>query len=279
MNKAFAVLGSPIEHSKSPQIHSAAYRVLSEDWSYGRIEIQKGALKRFIENEGAGYSGFSVTMPLKENAKSFADELDDLSLETGATNTLVKRGDKWLGFNTDVFGIMQTVRAKTSSQIKKSVVFGSGATATSAMAAIARLSPNSEVLVIARNKLAAKSIVEMAKNLGLQARQTRFIKSSLAKADLVISTLPAKALDDLAEKLTVRTSFRPKGLLLDVSYVPWPSKIATLWASRGAQVTSGKEMLIWQAIAQIRIFKNGNKDEALLNEVAVIEAMRIAIDE
>ena len=110
MSKSFAVLGSPIDHSKSPQIHEAAYRVLNEDWSYGRFEIPKGGLKRFIENEGSSFSGFSVTMPLKENAKSFADELDVLCVETGAANTLCKIGDKWFGFNTDVFGIMQSVQ-------------------------------------------------------------------------------------------------------------------------------------------------------------------------
>jgi shikimate dehydrogenase len=67
--------------------------------------------------------------------------------------------------------------------------------------------------------------------------------------------------------------------LLDVAYDPWPSQIAQLWATRGATVTSGKDMLVWQAIAQIRIFKNRNAAEPLLNEIAVLEAMRIAVDE
>lgn len=279
MSKSFAVLGSPIDHSKSPQIHEAAYRVLNEDWTYGRFEIPKGGLKRFIENEGSSFSGFSVTMPLKENAKSFADELDVLCVETGAANTLCKIGDKWFGFNTDVFGIMQSVRAKTNMEFKKSTILGSGATATSAMAAIARLSPGSEVIVVARNKEASKALVDFGSKSGLVVRRSRFIKRALTNADLVISTLPAKSLDQLAEKLMVRTSFRPKGLLLDVAYDPWPSKIATLWTSRDAAVTSGKEMLVWQAIAQIRIFKNGNPAEPLMNEVAVLEAMRIAVDE
>ena len=279
MSKKFAVLGSPIAHSKSPQIHEAAYRVLGEDWSYERFEIPKGGLKRFIENEGSTFSGFSVTMPLKENAKSFADELDTLSLETGATNTLCKIGDKWFGFNTDVFGIIQSVRAKTNIEFKKSTILGSGATATSAIAAIARLSPGSEVVVVARNKEASRNLVDFGIKSGLIVNRSRFIKRALVNADLVISTLPALALDQLAEKLMVRTSFRPKGLLLDVAYDPWPSKIASLWTSRNATVTSGKEMLVWQAIAQIRIFKNGDPSEPLMNEVAVLEAMRIAVDE
>ena len=279
MSKLFAVLGSPISHSKSPAIHGAAYRVLNEEWSYGRFEVVRGGLKRFIENEGSTYSGFSVTMPLKGNAFSFADETDDLSKLTKATNTLVLSNGKWLGFNTDIFGITQSVGSKLSSPMKSALIIGSGATATSSLVAIAQLSPTATVKIFARNKQAAKDLVAFGKSLNLEVRRTRFLISALAKADLVISTLPGGALDDVAKKLTTRTSFKPKGLLLDVAYSPWPSALATVWSGRGCPVASGKDMLIWQALAQIRIFKNGNPSEPLLNEVAVLEAMRIAADE
>lgn len=279
MSKSFAVLGSPIAHSKSPLIHAAAYRVLNEDWSYDRFEVQKGALKRFIENEGNSYSGFSLTMPLKENAFSFADELDSLSTETGAVNTLAKFGDKWFGFNTDVYGIIQAIREKTLANFEKVTLIGSGATAKSAMVAISQLSPGAEVVLVARNSKTAKQLALFGKQIGLRVRKGRFLVWNLIRSDLVISTLPGRALDAIAQKLVARSSFKPKGLLLDVAYDPWPSKIAELWSNRGATVTSGKEMLIWQAVAQVRIFKNGNPGTALMNEVAVLEAMRIAVDE
>lgn len=279
MNKQFAVLGSPISHSKSPAIHAAAYRVLNEDWTYGSYEVVRGGLKRFIERDGSDHSGFSVTMPLKENAYSFADETDDLSKLTGATNTLVRLNEKWLGFNTDIFGITQSIGSKLTREIETALIIGSGATATSAMVALAQLAPGSNVDVFARNAKAAKDLVLFGKSLNLQVRRVRFLFIALSKADLVISTLPGGALDDIAKKLTIRTSFRPKGLLLDVAYSPWPSSIASVWSGRGCPVASGKDMLIWQALAQIRIFKNGNPSEPLLNEVAVLEAMRIAADE
>lgn len=279
MSKSFAVLGSPISHSKSPQIHAAAYRVLNEDWTYDRIEVPRGGLKRFVEGQGNNFSGFSVTMPLKENAKSFANVLDELSIQTGAVNTLNKVGDQWFGYNTDVFGIIQAIREKTLAVFSRVVIIGSGATARSTMVAITRLSPEAEVIVVARNTIAAKELVAFGVQCGLKARRGRFLVWNLIRANLVVSTLPGGALDGVAQKLVARESFKPKGLLLDVAYDPWPSKIAGLWSSRGATVTSGKEMLIWQAIAQIRIFKNGNPDVALANEIAVLEAMRIAVDE
>ena len=279
MNKKFAVLGSPIAHSKSPNIHSAAYRVLGEEWSYDRHEVAKGSLMKFIESTGAEYSGFSVTMPLKEDAFTFAEELDEVSTLAKASNTLALFDGKWFGFNTDVFGIVQAIRAKTTAAISSSLIIGSGATAKSAMVAVAQISPRSRVYVFARNKKAAKLLVEFGKSLGLSVRRSFLLNGKLSSSDLIISTLPGRGLDSLAQKLIVRSSFIPKGLLLDVAYDPWPSQIAELWAARGATVTSGKEMLVWQAIAQIRIFKHRNPAEPLQNEIAVLEAMRIAVDE
>jgi shikimate dehydrogenase len=234
---------------------------------------------KFIESKGVDYSGFSVTMPLKENAYSFADQLDEVSNLTRASNTLALFDGKWFGFNTDVFGIVQAIRAKTTAAIESSLIIGSGATAKSAMVAVAQISPAARVYVSARNKKSAKLLVEFGKSLGLSVRRAFLVNGRLSSSDLVISTLPGGALDTLAQKLIVRSSFKPKGLLLDVAYDPWPSQIAELWTARGASVTSGKDMLVWQAIAQIRIFRNRNVAESLPNEIAVLEAMRIAVDE
>lgn len=279
MSKKFAVLGSPISHSKSPAIHQAAYRVLGEDWEYERFDVPKGSLRKFIESEGSGFSGFSLTMPLKENAYSFAAVNDELSQLTKATNTLANFEGKWFGFNTDIYGIMQAVSNKAPAEIRKVLIIGSGATATSALVAVSKLAPEAQVLVFARNKVSRKAVLDFARGLGQNAKRAFSLVGAMASADLVISTLPGGALNPVADRLVARTSFKPRGLLLDVAYDPWPSRMAEIWTSRGAPVTSGKEMLLWQAVAQIRIFKNQSPVEPLMNEVAVIEAMRIAIGE
>lgn len=278
MSRIFAVLGSPIEHSKSPVIHAAAYRVLHEDWTYGRQEVQKGGLKRFIESMDDHYA-FSITMPLKEEAFSFAAETDDLSKLTRASNTLIRSSSGWKAYNTDVFGLTQTIKQKLNSAFNNSLVIGSGATAKSALVAIANLSPGSRVLLFARNKAARTEIISFARGLGLEAKAAHFVVHAMRKANLVISTVPGGAMDVIAEKLLGQRSFEPTGMLLDVAYNPWPSKLAEVWLNAGKPVSSGIEMLIWQAIAQIRLFKFGNQDIALPNEIAVLESMRIAASE
>ncbi|WP_296631750.1 shikimate dehydrogenase [Rhodoluna sp.] len=280
MSKKFAVLGSPIEHSKSPAIHLAAYRVLGTDWEYGRAEVKKGALRTFIGALQQQWNGFSVTMPLKEEAFRFANQVDELAAATKAVNTLEHREDgTWFGYNTDVFGIMQAVRQVQSNPPKKAVVIGSGATATSALVAISKLNPSCEVLISARNSSTRKSTIAFAKSIGLKAKRSWSISNSIAGAQLTVSTVPAQAMDDLAVRLERLELWKPGGMLLDVAYNPWPSKLATVFAARGAGVASGLEMLIWQAIAQIRIFTFSNPSQELPNEIAVLEAMRISVSE
>lgn len=279
MSKEFAVLGSPISHSKSPAIHAAAYRVLGEEWSYSSVEVPKGGLKRFIETDGVDFSGFSVTMPLKEEAFQLAAQRDRISELTGAANTLVRHADQWSAYNTDVFGITQAITRAFSKVPEKSLIIGSGATATSALVAISILAPESTVGIFARNKVARAQLVAFGKTLGLRVNTARSVRKSMQQSDLTISTLPGGAIDDVATKLRSKKRFMPGGLLLDVAYHPWPSQLANLWSERNQRVVSGLEMLIWQAVAQIRIFRLGDPTIELPNEIAVVQAMHNAVSD
>jgi len=277
MLRKLAVLGSPIEHSKSPAIHTAAYRVLGLNWEYEKIEVRKGGLKPFVEALTPDWLGLSITMPLKEEAARFAESLNPAAELTEAVNTLVRTETGWAGYNTDVFGIAQALRLAGISKPASVLIIGSGATATSAVTAIGEMNSDAQILVYARNPKTRGELVSFAKSLGLKAKSARSIKSTGKKVALTIATLPGGALDEEAAKLA-RKNFVPAGALLDVAYSPWPSAFAGVWHSAHKPIISGLEMLLWQAISQIRIFQNGSPDQPLLNEVAVVEAMRHALD-
>lgn len=277
--KKYAVLGSPIEHSKSPIIHSTAYGVLGLDWEYGRFEVRRAGLKTFIDGITAEYAGFSVTMPLKEEAARFANTLDEAAQLTGAVNTLVRTETGWSGHNTDVFGIVQALTQAGVVAPKTVLIIGSGATATSAVVAVRQFAPNAEVLIHARNAQTRSQLLELAKFVGLNAGSEKRLKNAALQADLAIATLPGGALDQQAKKLARWFGFRPQGAVLDVAYSPWPSKFALLWQRAGRPAISGLDMLLWQAIAQLRIFTSGSPDVPLHNEVAVVEAIRHALDQ
>jgi shikimate dehydrogenase len=241
--------------------------------------VLKGGLSSFIENDSFVHDGFSVTMPLKEEAFKFAQVTDELSNVTRASNTLVRMGDKWHGFNTDIFGIIQAVKSKIETPPTRTLVIGSGSTARSALVAISRLAPSSKVQIFARNRKTQRDLLRFAAELGLQSSKCYFLLNGLQRAQLTISTLPGGALDIVSKSLSKRLSTVPGGLLLDVAYHPWPSRFASFWMARDKPVVSGLDMLVWQAVAQIRIFMNGSTEVELPNEVAVVEAMRLAASE
>lgn len=260
MTKRYAVLGSPIAHSKSPIIHGAAFGARNIDATYEAIEVADG-LAGFMEQTGSNFQGFSVTMPLKSQALDFSQRADSLSIGTGSANTLIRTATGWDAFNTDVFGIQQAV---SGLKFKTVSVLGTGATARSAIVAMQEL--GKEVIIWGRTQ---SSLKQLCAEFEIE-QEPKLHKA--CEADLVISTLPPMALDDhLAELKT-----KPQGKLLDVAYDPWPSKAAEFWGEK--QTISGLEMLIWQAVGQQRLFAGNDLDEPLPAEKELVQNIRAALN-
>jgi shikimate dehydrogenase len=262
-SKSFAVLGSPIEHSKSPAIHAAAYRALGLDWSYSRFQLETAGLAEFLRN--TDLSGASLTMPLKDEAFKLVETDDPNAIAAQAVNTIVRSGAGWQGFNTDVFGITQ---ALAGVQFEDALIIGSGATARNAVLAVKLLNPDAKVSVLARNNSKANEVVAFAQSNGLVSQVTQ-APVNTGNFELTISTLPPSA------KATEWLAGETNGTLFDVAYNPWPSELAKQWSGN---LVSGIEMLIWQAIAQIRIFSTGSAAEPLENEDHVAALMREAAE-
>lgn len=275
MTKQFLVVGDPIDHSKSPDIHRAAYGVLGLDWTYGRLLVQKNDLRQVLDNAPEALYGFSVTMPLKEEAARNVAFLDDYARKTGAANTIVKTDRGWSGYNTDVFGVMMALKGVVSDPIRSVGVVGAGATARSALVAINSMNLSTNVWIFCRSKESFSEIKAFAKPLGFKLRRARTLRALVKRAGLTVSTLPAGALDAYLSDSRIQKVI--SGPLFDAAYNPWPSQAAKVWMASGNKVVSGIEMLIWQAVAQLRLFVNGDLSE-LPNEVAVVEAMRHAAE-
>lgn len=277
MSKQLAVLGSPIAHSKSPIIHSAAYAVLGKEFEYNKIQVEKNHLMQFVETLDESWLGLSLTAPLKTEAFRLSKLSDETSSLTGASNTLLRTETGWSAFNTDVYGIQKSLSAAGVTEIAKASVIGSGATAVSSVLAVARNYPGAKLLLAARNKVALRELVEFARKVGVKNVKTASVRKALTKSDLVISSLPSGALDDEILALEKSRLAEPNGVFFDVAYDPWPSKAAQLWGKHQLKTISGVEMLLWQAIAQVRIFCEGDPNTELFNEAAVMLAMRHSI--
>ncbi|WP_368628777.1 shikimate dehydrogenase, partial [Mycobacterium tuberculosis] len=134
--KKAGVLGSPIAHSRSPQLHLAAYRALGlHDWTYERIECGAAELPVVVGGFGPEWVGVSVTMPGKFAALRFADERTARADLVGSANTLVRTPHGWRADNTDIDGVAGALGAAAGHAL----VLGSGGTAPAAVVGLAEL--------------------------------------------------------------------------------------------------------------------------------------------
>lgn len=277
-SKNFAVLGSPITHSLSPQIHTAAYKVLGLEWAYTRKQVTEAEFCKFWQQQAAAYSGFSVTMPLKQLALQAATSAGILARISGVANTLLQLPDgSWHAENTDVVGLQEAF-TQLQLPVTNTVILGAGATALSAALA-AMLAGANTVEFRARRQDAAAATAKRA----LTALETLPITHDcrvLVGAELATPTKTAPTLTVSTLPGSVKAQLDPQLLtapLFDVAYAPWPSGVSALWGT-SSKTYKGLHMLTRQALLQLRLFYHGDCTAALPKESAVFAAMCAAVD-
>lgn len=250
-----AVLGYPIEHSRSPDLHRAAYRALGRsDWTYERIECRVGELAGIVDALDDAYIGLSVTMPGKGEALAYADVVSERARLVGSANTLVRRADGWFADCTDIDGVTGALAAVGADFTSggSAVVLGAGGTARPALAALSAAGAD-DVAIVVRDAARAAAALELAEALSLSARVLAFdaggpLREAFAASSAVVSTVPADAGAVLAG--AVEGPIR----LVDAIYSPWPTPLAGRVAETGGTAVGGLVMLLNQAYRQVELF-------------------------
>ncbi|MEV5279227.1 shikimate dehydrogenase [Streptomyces sp. NPDC052811] len=243
-----AVLGSPIAHSLSPVLHRAAYAELGlAHWSYDRFEVDEAGLPGFVAELDASWAGLSLTMPLKRAVIPLLDGISDTAASVEAVNTVVLTDDgRRLGDNTDIPGMVAALDERGVSKVESAAVLGAGATASSALAALARICAG-PVTAYIRSEARAAEMRGWGERLGVDVRTADWARAADAfEAPLVIATTPAGTTDALAAAVPAHP-----GTLFDVLYEPWPTPLAAAWAGRGGAVVGGLDLLVHQAVLQV----------------------------
>lgn len=246
-----AVLGSPIAHSLSPQLHTAAYAALGlDDWTYDRFDVDEAGIAEFFAGLGPEWAGLSLTMPLKRAVIPLLDGVTDAAASVEAVNTVVFHADgRRTGDNTDIPGLVAALREQGVDKVASAAILGAGATASSALAALSRIC-SGEVVAYVRSERRAEEMRGWGERLGVAVRTADWADAADAfEAPLVISTTPKGGTDHLTEKLPARV-----GTLFDVVYDPWPTPLAAAWQQRGGAVLSGLDLLVHQAVFQFEQF-------------------------
>lgn len=246
-----AVLGSPVGHSLSPVLHTAAYAELGlTGWSYEAREVDEGALAGFLDGLDRSWRGLSLTMPLKRRVVPLLDVLSARARTARAANTVVLEADGTRsGHNTDIPGAAAALRERAGdTTLRSAIVVGGGATAASVLLALADLGCE-EATVLARDPgRAAETEDALARHPRPPRLQVLPLDAPVARpVDLLVSTVPATAQDAATVALaeTARVVF-------DVGYQPWPTPLAAA-VGPGQVLVSGLDLLVHQAVLQVEL--------------------------
>jgi shikimate dehydrogenase len=243
-----AVLGSPIAHSLSPVLHRAAYGELGlANWSYDRFDVDEAALPGFFKELGPEWAGLSLTMPLKRAVIPLLDEISETAASVDAVNTVVITEDgRRVGDNTDIPGMVAALREHGIEQVDSAAILGAGATASSALAALARICTG-EVVAYVRSEARAAEMRQWGERLDVEVRTADWSDAAEGlRAPLVFATTPAGTTDALSSTVPERPA-----TLFDVLYDPWPTDLAARWSGYGGAVVSGLDLLVHQAVLQV----------------------------
>jgi shikimate dehydrogenase len=265
-----AVLGSPISHSLSPQLHNIAYDFLKINAEYTRFEVQSGDLPKFLALHPE-LNSLSLTMPLKEEALKITDAISPISNQIKSGNTLSKKDGKWSLTSTDVEGFLMALATNNVKLSESIVILGSGATARAVAAAIDsdKSIQSRQIHIVHRNP-------DRESGMRLAAPSSELIFHSwdssklLNEVSLVVNTSPAGAADVFCADLS-----KPAGVYFEALYNPWPTALLKKFNDLGQQTIDGIELLVHQGISQIEIFSGVKVDRKTLSEIMRSRAIEL----
>jgi shikimate dehydrogenase len=273
MSKYIGLIGYPIKHSISPYFQQAALDHYQLDICYELWETSPEKLQDIVDNLRKPQNlGANVTVPHKETILPLLDEVDDLAGSIGAVNTIVKRDERLLGFNTDAYGFIEALHKQGhfEPEGKRVVILGAGGVARAVSFALVQ----GKVLSLAITDGISERASALADSLGSYIRdyspgsetsKTKVIvfqwqslssAETLDNCDLIVhcTTIGMKHSSQEGQS-PLSIEVIPKGILVyDLVYTPWPTPLLELAQKAGARILGGLPMLVYQGAASFELW-------------------------
>ncbi len=277
----FAVIGNPVSHSLSPQLHQAALDSLEKDARYIRVEVEIGKLaEAFTKMHAAGIKGVNVTVPHKLEALEACQQVDPAAAHMGAVNTVILNADGTRsGFNTDGPGFSRAIREEFGVDLSdlKVIIIGAGGGAGRAIATQCTLEDCPQIILVNRS---LGKIEELATKL-LRLRKTESLAGPRDRISSIALDDPALEESIAASELIINTTsiglksadpspfpshwIEPHHLVYDSIYNPSRTRLLREASKQGARVANGLSLLIHQGALSL---------EYWLDREAPLQAMR-----
>jgi shikimate dehydrogenase len=261
--RVFAILGDPVAHSLSPQMHNAALTALGINGIYVPFHVTPEHLAAAVAGVRAlQIAGLSVTVPHKERIIPLLDEIDPAAQLIGAVNTVVNRAGRLIGYNTDAPGFLQALRdtLNFSPRHQEVVLIGAGGAARAALVALAQ---EGAATIVVANRTAERAIDLVASCCGefpaCQMVATGLdacnLGGFLSRADLLVNT-SAIGLSGESFPAAIIAGLKPSALIFDMVYTRTTAStpLVSQGESAGHRTADGHSMLIAQGEAAFTLW-------------------------
>ncbi len=255
--RVLGVLGDPVEHSASPAMHNAAINDLGLDYAYVAFKVKHAELSKAVEGLRAlNIVGMNVTVPHKKAVIPYLDEVSPEAKAIGAVNTIVNRGGKLIGYNTDVYGFTKSIDLEGDFEKWPAnvVLLGAGGAARAVLYSLLQRSEIERVHLINRTTAKAESLANEMDSNG------RVFIDPMSEGDwdhvgLLINSTSVGLFPDVRSSPLQHTSvIRPNMLVVDNIYRPLRTELMSKAEECGAKVVNGLGMLIWQGVRSFELW-------------------------
>jgi shikimate dehydrogenase len=268
------VMGTPVEHSLSPEIHNLAARHHGLDWTYHKVEVLEDELE-----EATGlfhqkhFTGANITIPHKRSVMPYLDIIKKSAQEAGAVNTIVKKAGIITGYNTDEFGFSQPL-LKFADILKHgtAIVFGSGGACAAVVYALLHHFHIEKIYIVTRNKNACNSHTEMIQVIAYES-----VPDVISTADIIINSTPL-GMGDLKDRSPldpVLLAHLPSKICYDLIYSPLHTRFLNECRDHGAITINGLPMFIHQAAKAFELW-TGKEFPAKEAENLLLNTLKVA---
>lgn len=258
------IIGDPVEHSLSPQMHNAAYEALGIDDQYiftaAQVKIED--VKKVVDGMRAmGIHGLTCTIPHKMEIMNYLDEIDPIAKKIGAANSIVNNNGKLIGYNTDWLGVLTPLEKITKLKGKQVAVIGAGGAARAMAYAVT--SKGAKLAVYNRTIEKAKELAEEFDGVGKSLEEISEVKN----ADIILNATSLGMHPQEHETPLPKKYITKKHIVFDAIYVPFETRLLQEAKGQGAQIIHGLEMLLYQGLPQFELYTGKKAPEDVMRKV------------
>ena len=268
----YGVVGYPVKHSLSPAMFAAAFWEYRMEDSYEKFKVSPDELKDFMDEvKNKPISGLSVTIPHKETIIQHLNSVDKHSEAIGAVNTVVNKGGKLKGYNTDWLGAKRTIEDTIDVNGKNVVIIGAGGAA--AAITYACLEMGAYVTILNRTIDKAEVLARRFEEIGNPVKVGKIDDILQFRANLLVHTTSVGMGADHKNSLVPVEFFKRGLVVLDIVYTPLENKLVRDAKRADCRVIPGYKMLLYQGEKQFELWF-GKKPRTEKMEEAILEELK-----